>query len=359
MITIEPNSQEQVDEIDCAPRENENVQEIRRSYWYDFHRRYWNRSEMKSKSNDLLLARILVLFIWFYVILIEFLDFSNLIGSSIALNFLSHAVYPWKDITSIIYGSGAAAYGVSIEIYLIIPLLTMNTIVAVINCHINHSKTTRSLLYMVKVLILFSGTELSHQNFRRFRYRESYQLFYVAATRAMLRQSIYLIITIMFLIAPGLRAIYNAARHKCSYGYEKSNETICQLIEIEKPVIENSDACIADFTAVVTGLEQLRIIRDIALYSIAFYSMYNKAFLDITGSSGIIHKIVLILFLLMSCSFIVANIDPFQFSRLRLIFDLIEILIIIIVIVLLIINLRKRCKHRNDLIMEVNPTIFG
>ena len=359
MIRTPRSSQEQVDDINGESRENGNLQETRRTFFYDFHRRYWNRSEIKSKSNDLFLARILILMLWFYVILIEFFGFSNLIGSSVGWNFLYTAVYPWKDIYSIIYASGAAAYGVSIEIYLIIPLLTINAITAIINCRINHNETIRSLFNLVKTLGLFAGTELSHQNFRRFQYRQSYQLHFLVATRAMLRQSTYLIITIIFLIAPSLRAIYNAARHKCSYGYEKSNETICQLIEIEQPVIENSDACIADFTAVVTGLEQLRIIRDIALYSIAFYSMYNKAFLDITGSSGIIHKIVLILFLLMSCSFIVANIDPFQFSRLRLIFDLIEILIIIIVIVLLIINLRKRCKHRNDLIMEVNPTIFG
>jgi hypothetical protein len=138
-----------------------------------------------------------------------------------------------------------------------------------------------------------------------------------------------------------------------------TNESNCNLIDLTRPKFGDTDPCVPDFTAMITCFEQLRIIRDIALLSIAFYSMYSKAVLDITGMSGIIHKILVTLFLTMSCSFIAANIDPFEFNRFRLAFNLIEIIITITVLVLLIINVRKNAKHRSHVIMEANPTIFG
>jgi hypothetical protein len=163
----------------------------------------------------------------------------------------------------------------------------------------------------------------------------------------------------MFVVSPGLRGIYNAARFKCPYRYKTTNDSYCNVIDIELPMPDHNDSCIADYTAIFTTSEQLRIIRDIALCSIAFYSMYNKAFLDITGTSSIIHKIVLALFITMSSSYIVASIDPFHFNKVKLFFNLIEFIVIFIVVLLLILNLRKNCRHRNEVIMEKNPTILG
>ena len=206
-------------------------------------------------------------------------------------------LYPLKNILLIGYASGAAAYGISIEIYLIVPLVIINCILAVINCSLNHSGTRGSITYMISTIVLFIGTELVHQNFKRFTYQQSYKLHYQAATRAMLRPFIYLAVTTMFLISPGLRAVYSAARFKCPYAYQINNDSSCNLIDIERPMFGENDTCVPDFTAMVTGLEQLRIIRTISISSIAFYSMYNKAFLDITGRTSIIHKILLTLFL--------------------------------------------------------------
>ncbi len=76
----------------------------------------------------------------------------------------------------------------------------------------DHNETIDSITYAIKVIALFAGTELSHQNFKCFTYQQSYKLHYLTATRGMLRQSIYLTITIMFLVEPSLRAIYNATR---------------------------------------------------------------------------------------------------------------------------------------------------
>jgi hypothetical protein len=115
-------SQQQINAICSTSTENESIQHISRGYWYRLNRRYWTTSDTHSKFNDLLIARALAILIWFYVIIIEFLGYSNLIKSSpIALNFLFNSAYSWKDISAIIYASGAAAYGISIEIYLIIP----------------------------------------------------------------------------------------------------------------------------------------------------------------------------------------------------------------------------------------------
>jgi hypothetical protein len=175
----------------------------------------------------------------------------------------------------------------------------------------------------------------------------------------MLRQSIYLIVTIIFLVSPSLRSIYGTVQSKCPYVNQTINESYCNIIDFERPVSEEYPTCVADYTALITCLEQLRIIRDIALYSIAFYSMYNKGFLDITGTTTIIHKIMLLLFCAMSCSILVVNTDPLHFGQLKIYFNLIEIIFIAVLMVLLIINLLKKCEHRKFVIMQDNPTIFG
>jgi hypothetical protein len=52
---------------------------------------------------------------------------------------------------------------------------------------------------MLTTIAFFLGTELVHQNFKRFTYQQSYKLYY------QIRPSIYLCITIMFLISPGMK----------------------------------------------------------------------------------------------------------------------------------------------------------
>jgi hypothetical protein len=353
-------SQQQKDITNSSSPENRRNQRILQKYFYNLHRRYWSATDIKSNSYDLLIARAFSILMWLCVVIIDFLTFSNLMkSSSTVLNFLFYGCYPWKEIYAIIYASGAAAYGISIEIYLIFPFIIVNTVLAIINCSIVHSATISIVAYFVKAVALCVATELTHQNFKRFTYQQSYKLHYQAATRVMLRQSIYIAITIMFVVSPGLRGIYNAARFKCPYSYKTTNDSYCNVIDIELPMPDHNDSCIADYTAIFTTSEQLRIIRDIALCSIAFYSMYNKAFLDITGTSSIIHKIVLALFITMSSSYIVASIDPFHFNKVKLFFNLIEFIVIFIVVLLLILNLRKNCRHRNEVIMEKNPTIWG
>ena len=146
------------------------------------------------------------------------------------------------------------------------------------------------------------------------------------------------------------QTIYNAARLRCSYASEMVNQSTCLMIDMNRPTFTDHDPCMPDFASMVTSFEQLRLIRDIALCSIAFYSMYNKAFLDITGIVSITQKFVVFLFLTLSWSVIVVSIDPFQFKQWKIYFDLIE---------LMMFNLRQKCSHRHQVIMEANPTIFG
>jgi hypothetical protein len=219
--------------------------------------------------------------------------------------------------------------------------------------------TITSFFYIVKTFVLFVGTELVYQNFKRFTFQQSYQLHYQAASRAILRQSIYLTVTIIFLVSPGLHSIYNVARFKCPYSNETIIETQCTVIDIERPVSEEHANCVVDYTAMITGMEQLRIIRDIALCSIAFYSVYNKGFLDITGTTTMIHKLMLVLFFAMSCSVLAVNTDPLHFGQMKLYFNIIELIFFVILMGLLITNLRKKDEHRKFVIMQENPTIFG
>ena len=280
-------------------------------------------------------------------------------SSTTVLNFLHGSSLPLKDISTIIYASGAAIYGSSIEIYLILPSSIVNSILAVTNCGINHLGAQSSITDIVKVIAIFLGAELSYQNFKRFTFQQSYQLHYRTASRAMLRQSIYLTVTIIFLVSPGLRSVYNGVKFKCPYSNGTITRSHCNVIDIEQPVSEGHFTCVADYTAMITSMEQLRIIRDIALCSIAFYSMYNKGFLDITGMTSIIHKLMLLLFFAMSCSVIAVNIDPLYFSNIKLYFNIIEIAIFVLLIGILMLNLQKKHEHRKFIIMQENPTIFA
>ena len=295
-------------------------------YFHDLHRRYWRRNDIKGMSCDILIVRLGTLGSWLCIILLEFLVYSNRMNSSKMLfNFLFGFSYSLKNVNAIIYAAGAAAYGTSLEICLFAPFLIINSILAINNCGINHSEVKGSVLFMMTTMGLLLGTELAHQNFN----------------------------------SPGLRAIYNAARLRCPYVSEMNNRTMCLLIDMNHPTFTDNDSCMLDFATMATGFEQLRLIRDIALCSVAFYSMYNKTFLDITGIVSIAHKFVLGLFLMMSNSVIVVSIDRFRFREWKIYFDFIELLMFIIIIILLIFNLRRKCQHRHQMIMEVNPTIFG
>lgn len=335
-------------------------QSTKRHYLYGFHRRYWKIDCISTQSYDLLATRILAIFMWLYVLIITLIAYSNTIKpSTIILNFLFGSSISLREISAILYASGTAAYGVSIEIYLILPLVIINFIMIINNCSINHRETIASIMYIGKALAFLVSTELSYQNFKRFKFHQSYELYYQKASRAILRQSIYLIITIIFLVSPGLRSIYSAAQFKCPYSNTTFNESQCSIIDIERPVSEEHATCVADYTALITSMEQLRIIRNIVLCSIAFYSTYNKGFLDLTGKTTVIHKMMLLLFFAISCSVLVVNTDPLRFSQMKIYFNIIEIIFFIIMMVLLIINLRKKYEHRKYVIMAENPTIFG
>jgi len=55
----------------------------------------------------------------------------------------------------------------------------------------------------------------------------------------MLRQSIYLTVTIIFLVSPGLRSIYSSVQFKCPYLNTTIIESNCSMIDIERPVSED------------------------------------------------------------------------------------------------------------------------
>lgn len=331
-----------------------------RDYIRGFHRRYCQIDYRSTQSYDLFVSRVIAILILLYTLIIEFLAHSGIMKPSMTfLNFLFGSSYSLKDIAAITYASGAVAYGASIEIYIILPLSALNAIFAIHNCGFDHQETIASIVYIIKACALLLGTELSYQNFQRFTFQQSYRLHYQSACRAMLRQSIYLTVTILFLVAPGLRAIHSAVRFKCPYSNETSAIARCSMIDFERPVSEENASCVADFTAFIAAIEQLRLIRDIALFSMAFYSMYNKGFLDITGVTARIHKMMLFLFFGTSCSVLAVNIDPLHFNQMKLYFNMIELCLFAVLMILLIVNLRQKSDHRQFLVMQENPTIFG
>lgn len=166
----------------------------------------------------------------------------------------------------------------------------------------------------------------------------------------MLYQSLLFSMTMLFLMAPGLRAVWDAAdmdRH-CNYTMKT-----CHFFNMFEPEFGEGNICEIHQIEYLKGREELRILRTFLLLNIASYSIYNQPLLQIRGLRSklyLITKIVIMFaFMVLSLALLITCIHPFKYPNIKIVFDYIETTIFIITVLFLGVNLVYYwIKHRNN-----------
>jgi hypothetical protein len=298
-----------------------------------------NKDKWKSVSLELKLFRGISVLLWGICAIIDTIAYSK------ELKWLPAKIVfginaPLYDIFTIIYASGSATFGFSYEIYPLILLALINFILAFCNC--DTKQTIRAGFWIFKTVCLIIATELCYYNFKQL---DDYKDKFSKATKHMLRYAIIFTVTMIFLMAPGLRAVYESTTGECLYKTD-----LCNVIELYEPLFNRTDSCEGSYTQYIVGREQLRILRNFLLINIASYAIYDKSFLafDWKWSQDrfhyVMHLLLFFMFVLMSVSVVIANMIPFDFPELKikLIFDGAEFAIFFIVMLLLSVNLSTK-----------------
>ena len=308
---------------------------------------------------DLIIFRCLSLLLWTLAAVIDSLKYSTLVDLGIL--FVMHSIM--FDIAIVIYASGAAAFGMSFEVYIFVPWAFVNLILVTSVCG-NHQDIQLNVLYVVRTIYFLLAAELTHRNFARLK---DYKKYFNSSSSSMLRQSLFFTVTMLSVIAPGLRTMYESAGegqekgHRCLY----KNITQCHILDMYQPLFNDNDHhCKKEYIQFLAGAEQLRIFRNFVLTHIAFYSMFNKPFLDISKGHRfyVMRSLILFLFLFMTTSVLLANILPFKFIKVKFYYEIAECCIFAITAGLLAYTLRYPNKptdfSQTSIIMDKRPKIL-
>jgi hypothetical protein len=271
--------------------------------------------------------------------------YSSIINEkSDVLKFLHGSRYISLEIVTIIYSSGVAAFGISIEIYLFVPYVIVNCILVARNCHSGQEMIT-AILWIVKIICLFVAIELCYRNLRKL---PNYETNFNSSARTMLRQALLFTVTMLFLCSPGLRALYDTINRDlpnlCTYATAQ-----CGVTDLYQPTFSyNNEKCLEDLTAYVSGREQLRVLRNFILLNRVSYSVFNENFLEINNDvKHVFLRILLVfLYLILATSVLISYIDPFIFiNHCRLAYNIIECVIFLLLLWLPAYNLYDM-RHR-------------
>jgi hypothetical protein len=298
------------------------------------HRVFW-RWNMRTTSCTLLLSRLFAVILGVTCTAFDMIAFTNSRGAEQefrAVKFMFGGSYIYYEIGAMVYASGAAAFGTTLDFVLCLSLSIANCILVHINCQ-NSSREKESIFSVIRMGVLYLFVELCYRNFQKLpRYKESYR----QAAHAMLRQTLLFSFTAVFRTASGLRTVHrNTVRSvsSCSYLIDQ-----CGLMELYNPQFKESDPCEEGFVEYITSREELRIIRNLVYIHIAFYAMFNNMFLDVTRDMEFYHVRVLLilLFALLSTSVVYSNVVPFGFiGGPKIFYDIIEAVFFLLLLIIL------------------------
>lgn len=303
-------------------------------WFFTFHFKNW-----KKIDKDLIIFRALSIILLLAYCLIDTIMYaSTATEKSDVLKFLHGSRYLALEILVIIYASGVAAFGTSVEIYPLFLYVIANCILVVRNCG-GSSMTRAAIVWVFKVFFLFLAVELCYWNFRKL---VDYENRFNSSARVMLRQALMFSITMLFLSSPGLETLYFAINkslpHSCIYEI-----STCGIIDLYVPSFSyDNDKCSDTLKAYVSGREQLRVLRNFMLLNGVSYSIFNVNFLGIhRGAKHFQLRIVLVLlFVALFTSVLISNVNPFYFiHKCQLTYSIIECIIFVILLSLLSYNL--------------------
>jgi hypothetical protein len=133
--------------------------------------------------------------------------------------------------------------------------------------------------------------------------------------RTMLLQAILFSFTVLLLEAPGLRIVYDNVIMKSSECEYRMHD--CGIPEFYNPEFLPGDSCEDGFVEYIRSREEVRIVRDFVCLHIAYYSVFYKPFLNVTGTKdmllNILRMIILCGFACLVISVMWSNIAPFHF----------------------------------------------
>ena len=279
-----------------------------------------------------------------------------------ALQFIHGSSYIPIEICTIVYASGAGAFGTGVEMYILLLQAVANVILLAVNCR-GSDEFTNGIIWIVKLILLFVSVELCYRNFHKLRmHREHLN----SSTRSMLRQALIVGATMLVENLTGIRAVYRAANmhipHHCTYEMQH-----CGYINLYEPLFQFSDdECLNDLSLYVAGREQIKLLRDFILLNIVSYSIFNKNFLKIriNAKYRIVRTVLVLLLLALGTSSLVSYVDTLFFIRIcRLAYTLIEVTIFVIIFGLIALNLYLlRGKQKNLSIdigeMDKSPSLI-
>lgn len=297
--------------------------------------RVFRRWNMRTTSCTLLLSRLLAVLLGVTCTGFDTVAFMNSRGAQQkfrAVKFMFGGSYIYYEIGAMIYASGAAAFGTTLDFVLCLSLSITNCILVHINCQ-NSSREKESIFTVIRMGVLYLFVELCYRNFQKLPgYKESYR----QAAHAMLRQTLLFSFTALFRTASGLRTVHrNTVRSvpNCSYLINQ-----CGLMELYNPQFEESDPCEEGFVEYITSREELRIIRNLVYIHIAFYAMFNNTFLEVTHDMEfyLVRVILILLFALLSTSVVYSNVVPFGFIEgPKIFYDIIETVFFLLLLIIL------------------------
>ena len=297
-------------------------------------------------DKEMIVMRSLSIIILFGYFILDTIVYSpNPIAMPDDLKFLYGSCDIGLEILVIIYASGSSAFGISVEIYAFIPYGIINCILVTQNCS-NSTEINAQIVWIVKLSCLFLAVELIYRNFRKL---NKYDENFILSARTMLRQAQLFSITTLFFNVQAFRALYDGINTNlprlCIYSTSCSN-----LINLYQPLFSyDDDKCLDDLTGYVVGREVSRISRNFLLFNVASYSIFNKNFVEINHNAKYfpLRTLLVLIFLALTTSVIVATIDPFVFiNKCRVIYNIIECITFAIILILLAYNLYNLRKEQ-------------
>lgn len=315
----------------------------------------------RKTHKDVFFFHILSIIILFGYSIIDTIMYSwNPINKPDSLIFIHGSRHIAMEILVIIYISGTAVFGISVEVYLFIPISIINCALAIQNCH-GTSETIMTILWILKNIYLFVTVELCYRNVRELR---QYETNVASSAHAMLRQALLFSITMIFLSSSGLRTLYHAVNQNsllhCSYDTKH-----CGIINLYEPLFsDENDRCVDELINYIAGREQLPSLRNFIIINAISYSVFNVNFLEISHGAKYfwLRIIIIILLAAVTSSVVVSSIDPFTFiNHCQLPYNIIECILLIILLALPcynFYNLRHNTPSEEIPIMEKYPKIL-
>ena len=322
------------------------------SFWKDYFQPPLYARYQSHFDPILLSARVLSLILILSAVVLDALVFCNVRSDSKALKFMYGITFVFYEVAAMLFGSGTAPYGATMDTLMFPALMIVNCVLAhyVWDCDSDLRKKA-SILFTVRTVFLIVGAELAHQNFRKL---DGYSDAVLSAGRYVLRQILFFTLTILVLVAPGLKTVHQSIYFPspgCCY------KVTCGFVELYSPEFNASGPCENGFATYISTREELRILRNLVYFHIAFYAMFNDVFLTASFErtyEGFLRFLTLIGFLFLAISYMWSTINPFGFVKMAkfYIFDILEAVLVLLLLIMLFITCALNNGRNSDSVAE-------